>query len=66
VRLFPRPVAEEVSQYGDAGGRIRVLPPEVAHRIAAGEVIGRPASASLATLEAAIEQANVGREETSR
>ena len=41
--LFPRLVAEEVAEYG--GGRVRLLAPEVAHRIAAGEVIERPASA---------------------
>ena len=42
MRLFPRLVAEEVAEYGN---RVRVLSPEVAHRIAAGEVIERPASA---------------------
>ncbi|QIN81350.1 DNA mismatch repair endonuclease MutL [Rubrobacter tropicus] len=42
MRLFPKIVAEETAEYG---GRVRVLAPEVAHRIAAGEVIERPASA---------------------
>jgi DNA mismatch repair protein MutL len=42
VPLFPQLVAEETLEYA---GRVRILAPEVAHRIAAGEVIERPASA---------------------
>jgi DNA mismatch repair protein MutL len=42
MSLFPELVAEEVTGYR---GRVHVLAPEVAHRIAAGEVIERPASA---------------------
>ncbi len=42
MKLFPRFVAEETAEYG---GRVHILAPEVAHRIAAGEVIERPASA---------------------
>src|SRR5215203_1805689 len=40
--LFPTLIAEEAADYA---GRVHVLSPEVAHRIAAGEVIERPASA---------------------
>jgi DNA mismatch repair protein MutL len=43
VSLFPRLVVEETGE--EYGGRVRVLAAEVAHRIAAGEVIERPASA---------------------
>jgi DNA mismatch repair protein MutL len=42
MRLFPRLVSKEAADYA---GRVRVLSPEVAHRIAAREVIERPASA---------------------
>src|SRR5215210_522865 len=42
MRIFPTLLSEEAADYA---GRVRVLSPEVAHRIAAGEVIERPASA---------------------
>ncbi|HEU4494973.1 MAG TPA: DNA mismatch repair endonuclease MutL [Rubrobacteraceae bacterium] len=42
MNLFPQLLAEEAKVYG---GKVHVLAPEVAHRIAAGEVIERPASA---------------------
>jgi len=42
MSLFPRLIAEEATEYR---GKVRILAPEVAHRIAAGEVIERPASA---------------------
>lgn len=53
MRHFPRPISELGAPYGSS--RIHVLPPEVAHRLAAGEVIACSVSAVEELVENALD-----------